>query len=388
MLALRGGKIITMRKGTFDQGTLLIKDGKIVAVGSGMEVPSEYQILDLSGKVVTPGLIDAHTHLGVFNEGMGWAGEDGNERVEAITPGMHALDAINPFDVGLADAFQAGITTAMVAPGSANPIGGQCVIIKTGPNHTADQMLLKKHAGLKIAFGENPKRCHGTDQKKMPVTRMAVAAMIREALWKARHYISTQGEKGFQYDGAMEAIARVLKKEMPLRAHAHRADDIMTALRIAREFDVDIIIEHATEAHLIVEELARQKVPVVLGPLLSTRSKVELKEKSMASPEILYRQGILFAIATDHPVIPSYLLPISAGLATRYGLPAIEALKAITSNAAKLLHIDDRVGSLAEGMDADMVVWSGDPLTIATRPEFVIVDGQIRGKGDALIKKQ
>lgn len=377
MIALTGGKILTMCSKSLDHGTVLVRNSKIWAVGKNIDISPECRVIDVTGKVITPGLIDAHTHLGIENEGMGWAGSDDNERSEPVTPSMHALDAINPADLGLLEAYQGGVTTVMVTPGSANPIGGQCVLLKTAPKPTVEQMLLKRYAGLKIAFGENPKRVYGVYQKKKPVSRMATAALIREAFWKARRYMESQKEKEWKYDMGMEAIAKVLRKEMPLRAHAHRADDIVTAVRIAQEFDVDIIIEHGTEAYLIAELLSVEGIPVILGPTLSTRSKVELKDKTMESPVLLYRHGVSFAMMSDHPVTPSCFLSLYAGLATRYGLPVYQALKMITCDAAKILGLDNRIGSLAPGMDADLVVWSENPLSISARPEIVMVDGQI-----------
>ncbi len=377
MIALTGGKILTMCSKSLEYGTVMVRNGEIWEIGKNIDIPNGCRIIDVTGKIITPGLIDAHTHLCIESEGMGWAGSDVNERSEPVTPGIHALDAINPADLGLLEAYQGGITTVMVAPGSANPIGGQCVLLKTAPKPTVEEMLLKRYAGLKIAFGENPKHVYGADQKKMPVSRMAIAALIREAFWKARHYLASQREKDWKYDIGMEAIAKVLRREMPLRAHAHRADDIVTAVRIAQEFDVDIIIEHGTEAYLVAELLSAEKIPVVLGPSLSTRSKVELKDKTMESPVLLYRQGVSFAMMSDHPVTPSCFLPVYAGLATRYGLPAQQALKMITCDAAQILGIDDRIGSLAPGMDADLVVWSEDPLSVSAYPVIVMVDGQI-----------
>ncbi|BBB91113.1 MAG TPA: amidohydrolase [Methylomusa anaerophila] len=376
MIALTGGKILTMCGKTLDRGTILVRNGKIQAVGKNIDIPAECRVIDAAGKVITPGLIDAHTHLGVYSEGMGWAGEDINERSEPVTPAMDALDAINPAEIGLWEAYRGGVTTVMVAPGSANPIGGQCVIIKTPQKATVEQMLLKRHAGLKIAFGENPKRSHGVNHKKMPVTRMATAALIRETFWQARHYIARQDEKDFQYNVGLEAVAKVLRREMPLRAHAHRADDIVTAIRIAREFDLDIIIEHGTEAYLVADLLAEAKIPVIVGPTLSTRSKVELKDKTMELPALLFNQGVTFAMMSDHPVIPSCFLSVYAGLAVRYGLPKDQALRMITCDAAKILGLADRIGSLAPGMDADLVVWSEDPMLISASPEIVMVDGQ------------
>jgi imidazolonepropionase-like amidohydrolase len=376
MLALTGGLILSMQGAPLEEGTILIKDGKIEAIGRDLTIPDTYKIISVSGKVVTPGLIDAHTHLGVYAESLDWAGEDGNEASQPITPGMDVLDAIYPDDVGLMDALGGGVTTAMVAPGSANPIGGQCVIIKTLRQSTIEAMIVRRHAGLKIAFGENPRRVYG-DHKKMPYTRMATAAMIRETFVKAREYLEKKGEKDHKTDLGLEAVGRVLNKEMPLRAHAHRADDIVTALRIAREFDVDIIIEHATEGHLIPEVLADHQAKVVIGPNLITRCKMELKERSFSTPAVLAAQGVKFALMSDHPVLPCAFLPLYAGLAVRFGLEEERAMRAITIDAAEILGIADRVGSLEVGKDADIVVWDDSPLLVSGKPELVIINGQV-----------
>lgn len=376
MLALTGGLVFTMNSRPIEAGTILIKDGRIQAVGSNIAIPEGYTVIDAAGKLVTPGIIDAHTHLGVYSESQDWAGEDGNEASQPITPGMDVLDAIYPDDVGIFDAIGGGITTAMVAPGSANPIGGQCVVLKTRRQAKVEDMIIRRHAGLKIAFGENPRRVYG-DQKKMPYTRMATAAMIRETFIKAREYIRSKGKKDHKTDLGLEAVARVLNREMPLRAHAHRADDIVTALRIAREYDVDIILEHATEGHLIPEVLAEYKAKAVIGPNLITRSKMELKDRSFTTPAVLDQHGILFALMSDHPVLPCAFLPVYAGLAARFGLGEERALQAITIDAARILGIADRVGSLEPGKDADIVVWDKSPLAATGKPEIVIIDGQV-----------
>ncbi|MEN6414687.1 MAG: amidohydrolase [Veillonellales bacterium] len=376
MLAFTGGTVLTMCQPPLAGGTVLLHNGKITAVGMNIAVPADCAIIDVSGKVITPGLIDAHTHLGIYAESLDWSGEDVNEISQPVTPALDVIDALNPADVGLADACGGGVTTVMVAPGSANPIGGQCMVIKTRRRSSVEDMVVVRHAGLKVAFGENPRRVYG-EQKKMPVTRMATAALIRETLLKGREYLAQQKSKDHKLDFGMEAVARVLRKEMPLRAHAHRADDIVTALRIAREFDLDIVIEHATEGYLIPDVLVKEQAKVVLGPLFITRGKMELKDASWRAPAILAKQGILFSLISDHPVVPSRFLPIYAGMAARFGLPREQALRSITVDAAKILGLDNFIGSLAPGKDADLVVWSDDPLLLSAKPELVVIDGQI-----------
>lgn len=376
MLALTGGMVLTMCQPPIKGGTVLIHKGKIVAAGRNVPLPAGCEVIDVSGKVITPGLIDAHTHLGVYAESLDWSGEDVNEISQPVTPELDVMDALNPADVGLADACGGGVTTVMVAPGSANPIGGQCMVIKTRRRTSVEDMLVLRHAGLKVAFGENPRRVYG-EQKKMPVTRMATAALIRETLLKGREYLAKEKSKDRKFDFGMEAVVRVLRKEMPLRAHAHRADDIVTALRIAREFDLDIVIEHATEGYLIPDILVKEQARVVLGPLFTTRGKMELKDASWRAPAILAEQGVLFSLISDHPVVPSRFLPVYAGMAARFGLPEEQALRAITVDAAKILGLDDSIGSLAPGKDADLVVWSDYPLLLSAKPEFVIIEGQI-----------
>ncbi|MHC1761350.1 MAG: amidohydrolase [Negativicutes bacterium] len=377
MLAICGGKIYTMNGSVLEQGCILVNGGKIVAVGESLAIPEGCEIFDAAGKVVTPGLIDAHTHLGVYSEPTEWSAEDGNETSGPVTPAMDALDAINPTDIAFDDALAGGVTTVMIAPGSANAVGGQCVVVKTVRRPTVESMVLKRHAGLKIAFGENPRRVYG-DKQKAPVTRMATAYLIRETLQKARDYLKKKGSKEFTPDFGMDAVLRVLRHEMPLRAHAHRADDIMTALRIAREFDVEIVLDHCTEGHLIAEELARLQAKAAVGPQLITRAKMELKDKSYRTPAVLDAHGIQFALISDHPVVPNMFLSVYAGLAVRFGLSPIAALRAVTRDPAEILGIADRVGTLSPGRDADIVVWNGEPLEMASRPEKVWVGGSAR----------
>ncbi len=381
MLALTGGTVLTMAGPVLQGGTVLVEGGRIVAVGEHVAVPAYATVIEAAGRYVTPGIIDAHTHLGVYTEAYAWAGEEVNETSKPTTPEMDVIDAINPDDAGLADAVAGGVTTVMVAPGSANPVGGQCSIIKTRRRTSVEEMLLKRHAGLKIAFGENPRRVYG-EQKKAPVTRMATAALVRETLFKAKDYLARAGEKDWNFDLGLEAAARVLRGEMPLRAHAHRADDIVTALRIAAEFGVEVIVEHATEGHNIAGLLAARQARLVVGPNLTTRSKLELKDRSFAAPAVLAAHGVRFALMSDHPVLPAAFLPVYAGLAVRFGLPEEQALKAITAEAADILGVGDRVGRIAVGLDADLVVWDGPPLAVTSRPRLVIIDGAV-GEVDA-----
>ncbi len=376
MLAITGGKVYTMDGAVLETGCVLVEGGKIVAVGENLPIPEGCEIYDATGKVVMPGLIDAHTHLGVYSEPTEWSAEDGNEMSGPVTPAMDALDAINPTDIAFDDALAGGVTTVMIAPGSANAVGGQCVVVKTVRRPTVESMILKRHAGLKIAFGENPRRVYG-DKQKAPVTRMATAYLIRETLQKAREYLKKKGTKEFTPDFGMDAVLRVLRHEMPLRAHAHRADDIMTALRIAREFDVDIVLDHCTEGHLIASELAQRQAKVVIGPQLITRAKMELKDKSYRTPAVLAAHGVQFALISDHPVVPNMFLSVYAGLAVRFGLSPMAALRAVTRDPAEILGISDRVGMLAPGRDADIVVWSGDPLEMASRPVKIWVGGSV-----------
>ena len=334
MQAICGGKVYTMRGEPLPQGTVLFEAGKIVAVGENLAIPDGCELFDATGKVVTPGLIDAHTHLGVYAEPAEWSAEDGNETSGPVTPAMDALDAINPADIAFDDALSGGVTTVMIAPGSANAVGGQCVVLKTVRRPTVEGMLLRRHAGLKIAFGENPRRVYG-DKQKAPVTRMATAYLIRETLQKARDYLKKKDTKSFVPDFGMDAVLRVLRHQMPLRAHAHRADDIITALRIAQEFDVEIVLDHCTEGHLIADELASRQARAAVGPQLITRAKMELKDKSYRTPAVLAAHGVKFALISDHPVVPNMFLSVYAGLAVRFGLAPQSALRAMTCGSGR-----------------------------------------------------
>lgn len=376
MFALTGAKILTMTGESMESGTVLIDGAKIAGVGDDLTLPKHCQVLDVSGKVITPGLIDAHTHMGVHSEGLLWSSEDYNESCNPITPQMHVIDGFYPYDIGMAESCAGGVTTAMIAPGSANPIGGQCMVVKTKARSMIEAMILRKDAGLKIAFGENPRRVYG-NQKKSPVTRMGTAALIRETFQKCLEYLDLREKGQERVDFAMEAVAKVIRKEMPLRAHAHRVDDILTAIRIAEDFDLNIIIEHGTEGHLIADILLEKNIPVVAGPLFKTRAKMEINNRSWLAPSIFEKHGVKFSLISDHPVIPSRFLPVYAGLSVRFGLSEERALRALTIDAAEILGVADRVGSIAKGKDADLVVWSGHPLEVTTKPEMVVIDGEV-----------
>lgn len=382
MLLIKNGLVKTMSGTNIENGQILIEDGIIKAVGKDLETPEDADVIDVSGCIVTPGLIDAHCHIGIMEEGIGFEGDDTNEITNPITPHMRAIDGINPICEEFEEAIKGGITTAVVAPGSANIIGGHACAIKTYGKRI-DNMILKNPIGMKIAFGENPKRCYGKNDKT-PMTRMAVAALLRENLYKAKNYMEkkekakTDPEKMPDFDLKMEALIPVLKKEIPLKAHAHRADDILTAIRIAKEFDLDITLDHCTEGHLIADEIAKEGKCALVGPSLSGKVKYELKNLTFETPKILDEAGIKIAIITDAPVIPVHYLSLCAGLAVKSGLDEEEAWKAITINAAEIININNRVGSIEPGKDADIVVFKGNPLTdINSKAVMTIINGKI-----------
>jgi imidazolonepropionase-like amidohydrolase len=378
--AITGGLIVPVEGDPVDGGTVLLRDGKIAAVeGPGFPVPDGADVVDAAGKWVLPGFIDAHAHLGVHEEAEGWAGQDTNERTDPVTAQVRALDAINPADLGFRDAVGGGVLAVNVNPGSANPIGGQTAAIKCW-GRTVDEMVLREPAGLKSALGENPKRVYG-ERHETPSSRLGTAAVIRSALVAARNYqakleAAGSGAEPAERDLKLEALGRVLRREIPWRQHCHRADDIATALRIAREFGYDLVIDHGTEAHLLADQIAAASVPVVIGPLFTSRSKVELRNRSLANPGRLAAAGVTIAITTDHPVVPIHFLIHQATLAVKEGLDRQIALRAVTINPARIIGCADRIGSLTLGKDADLVIWSGDPLDVMSRAERAYCDGR------------
>jgi imidazolonepropionase-like amidohydrolase len=397
MLAIINGKVITITQGTFDPGTVLIDDGKIVAVGQDIPIAAGAEVVDAAGKVVMPGLIDAHCHVGVFPDGIGWEYSDGNEMTDPITPHLRAVDALHPEDMAWPELVAAGVTCVFTGPGSGNIICGQSLCVKTVPRPSVEQMVVLDPAGMKMALGENPRRVYG-DQKKLPSTRMGNAAALRAALVDARNYLDrwqryeedmasykrkkeagdekAEPPKPPERDLKLEALGRVLRRELKARIHAHRADDMLTAIRVAEEFGLDIAIEHATEGYKIADILVEKKIPVVVGPILFSRSKYELRGMTPRNPGVLSRAGVKVAIQTDESSATRYLA-INAALAVREGMPEEDALRAITINAAEIIGVADRVGSLEPGKDADVVIFSGHPFDYRTVAELVIVDGEV-----------
>lgn len=387
-MLLYNGTIHTMEDTAAFSGYVRIADGVITEVGSGIIVPmADEPALDLKGMDLYPGFIDSHTHLGMWEDGLAFEGDDGNEETDPVTPQLRAIDAINPLEHCFSEALEGGVTTVVTGPGSANAIGGQMAALKTA-GRCVDTMILKAPVAMKMALGENPKSVYNA-KSQMPMTRMATAALIREQLFKAKSYLEelekyeaslTDPEEDDldkpDFDLKCEALVPALRKEMQVHFHAHRADDIFTAIRIGKEFDLDFVIVHGTEGHLIADELAEAGIRVMSGPILSDRSKPELKNLSVQCPRILSQTGLKPSLITDHPVIPIQYLRMCAGLAVAEGMDREEALKAITIYPAELCHLEDRVGSIAVGKDADLTVFDTDPLLLGAKPKLVFVNGK------------
>ena len=383
MLVIINGKIKTMEDRDYEDGYVRIEQGRIAAVGDMRECDrsllksrKDIQVIDAKGNLVMPGIIEAHCHMGITEEKKGMEGDDCNENVDPITPYLRAIDAINPMDAAFHDALQAGITSAMIGPGSANVVGGQFAFLKTH-GRCIDRMIVKAPAAMKVAFGENPK-VNYSGQGNSPATRMAIAAMLREELTKAKEYQKKRQSNPKEIsDFRYECWLPVLKGEIPIKAHAHRADDILTAVRIAREFGLRMTIDHCSEGHLIMDELKAAGFPAIVGPDMASRNKIEVKNMAFKTAGLLSQNGILTAITTDHPVSMIQFLPICAGLAVKAGMDMEEGLKAITINAARICNVADRVGSLSVGKDADIAIFDGNPMEVFTRNLCTIVDGKI-----------
>lgn len=379
MLLIKNANIRPIVGARLPCGCVLISDdGKIAAIGETLSAPAASHVIDAEGRLLTPGCVEAHCHIGLDNEGMGWEGHDYNEIVEPLTPQLRAIDSINPQDEAFSLALRGGVTTACTGPGSANVVGGTFVTLKLAGKRV-DDMVIQNPAAMKCAFGENPKRCYGQGMKKSPMTRMGTASLLRELLCKTLRYRDDKAAgKNPAFDMKLEAMLPVVDKQIPLKAHAHRADDILTAIRIAKEFDLKMTLDHCTDGAVIADELAKEGYPAFVGPSLGGKSKVELQTKSFATADILKNAGVDVSIITDAPVIPLQFLPMCAGLAACAGLDMDEAWRAITINPARSLGIAARVGSIEAGKDADLVLWTADPLTqIGGEAYITIVDGKI-----------
>ncbi|MHA1736975.1 MAG: amidohydrolase [Candidatus Heimdallarchaeota archaeon] len=405
MKAILCKKIIPVTKDPIEKGYILIEKGKIKKIGKGHAVPKDVEIIDAKDLTAFPGLIDAHCHATVWEEEVGLNLQDGNEITDPITPHIRVLDAINPMEKGLRRAISGGMTTLCITPGSANVVGGQMTTIKTH-GKVVDDMVIQENAGMKCAFGENPKRLYGDMLKRTPSTRMGNLGLFRQLMMETQNYMykwdeykqkkkqykedkkefedkkdkdgkkpvePTKPEKNIKY----EAMVPIFKKEIPLRAHAHQENDIISAIRLAKEFDVDVCIEHCTHGHNIVDFLVEANVPAIVGPTFGFRTKIELRDMTWKTIGILYKAGILVSLTADHPVVPLQFQTIYAALAHREGLPLQGAYEVITINGAKILGLEDRIGSLEEGKDADIVLFTGEPLDVQSKAAKVFIDGEL-----------
>lgn len=398
IIGIWNGTVLPMAGGTFTRipnGKVFVQDGKILAVGEEKLMPPELKgkeilWLDAQGGIIMPGIIEAHCHMGITEEKKAMEGDDCNENVNPVTPFLRAIDAINPMDAAFDDAVRAGITCAMIGPGSSNVVGGQFAVVKT-KGRCIDDLVIKAPAAMKVAFGENPK-VNFSGMGKSPCTRMAIAAMLREELSEAREYLrkKEKGDRDFETDFEKECWIPVLKKEIPLKVHVHRADDILTAIRIAKEFDLDMTLDHCSEGHLIAEKVAESGFPAILGPDLSSRSKIEVQNMAFKTVGVLNRAGVKTAITTDHPVSLIQSLTLCAGLACKSGLPLEQAYLSITYYPADILGVADRIGSLEPGKDADIAVFTGNPMETFTDTLYTILDGKIiyiRNEKEKVLKK-
>lgn len=383
MLLIRGGHIKPITSPDIENGEILISDdGKIAAIGQHLDIDPDTPVYDASDAFITPGLVDAHTHLGMKEQAIRWEGDDVNESVDPITPQIRGTDGINPRDEVFRLALTGGVTSVHVGPGSANVMGGTFAAIKLNGSLNVDKLILKAPTAMKIAFGENVKFCYGQNGKS-PKTRMGIVALLRETLTKAQRYAAEvdaaerDPSQKRPFDFKLEALLPVIRGEIPLKAHAHRADDILSALRVAKEFGLDITLDHVTEGHLIVDELVEAGKPVLIGPTFGGKGKFELKEKCFETAGILERAGLQVSLITDAGVIPLHHLPLCAGLAVGAGMTEEGAWRAITINPARVIGIADRVGSLEVGKDADIAVFPDNPLRIIqARARQVFVNGK------------
>ncbi|SJZ51911.1 Imidazolonepropionase [Cetobacterium ceti] len=375
-MLIKNGLLFLLEEKAFVKKDILIENGKISKIAD--EILGD-NFIDCQGKYITPGLIDSHSHLGLSGDAMGWEGADFNEASDSITPEVRAIDGINPNDPTIKEALQGGVTTVCTGPGSLNVLGGQAAIISLNGN-IVDKMVINPYAGMKCAFGENTKR-NIPNLKNRPVTRMGTASLLRKTLTEARNYQirkidALEKNEIFDINFKLEPLLPVLNREIPLKAHAHKSEDICTAIRIAKEFNLKLTLDHCTEGHLIADYLREQGYPAIIGPSFGAKTKIELKEKSFKTVNALYKAGVKIAIMTDHYVIPQHALNLCAAMAMKAGLPEFEALKAITVNPAEILNIDNRKGSLKEGLDGDIVIWSNHPLLLESQVEKVYIEGK------------
>ncbi len=392
-MIIKNVKIKTMSGADIENGFVEITDGIFTRVGDMSQIEAENgDILDAAGLVMYPGFIDAHCHIGMWEDSLTFEGEDGNEDTDPSTPHLRAIDSVNPMDRCFSDAVAAGVTAVCTGVGSANPIGGSFIVMKTWGSKRVDKLIVRSPAAIKFALGENPKNTYN-DRDESPVTRMATAAVIREQLTKAKRYLADKLEyerlKGTDdevsepdYDIKCEALLPLFAEKDKLKAHfhCHRADDIFTAIRISKEFELDYVLIHCTDGGVIADELAEDEPAVVVGPLFGDRGKPELSNHDITTPKILHDNGISTAICTDHPETPIQYLPLTAALAVRGGLDREEALRAITINAAKIIGVDDILGSIEVGKQADISLFAGDPLDLTVTPEMVFINGKLAYK--------
>ncbi|BCN30104.1 amidohydrolase [Anaeromicropila herbilytica] len=382
MLIIKNGKIFTMAARIIEQGSIAIDHEKIIAVDDKNNIPSKEDdtVIDANGYWVLPGIIEAHCHIGISEEKKGAEGEDCNECTTPVTPYLRALDAVNPLDPAFHNAIQAGITGVMTGPGSNNVVGGQFVFMKTH-GRVIDKMAIMEPAAMKIAFGENPKRSY-KDLNKQPSSRMSIASLLREQLFSAIQYKKSKDaaiavNENFEKDFNMECWMPVIEKKIPLKAHVHRTDDILTAIRIAKEFGLNLTLDHCTEGHIIADAIKESGYPAILGPGMSCRNKIEIQNADFKTAGVLAKKGVKVAITTDHPVSLIQYLPICAGLAAKKGLGVEEGLKAITINAAEICGVSDRVGSIEVGKDADIAIFTGNPMEVFTHTVCTIINGEV-----------
>lgn len=382
MLIIKNGNIYTMAGQTLERGNVIIEDDKIIDINEDADYPvkEDDTVINAEGLWVLPGLVEAHCHIGITEEKKGQEGDDCNETTSPVTPYLRGLDGINPLDPAFHNAIQAGITSVMVGPGSTNVIGGQFVLLKTH-GRVVDKMKLLEPAAMKVAFGENPKSSY-KNLNKPPSSRMTVAALLREQLFLAKQYqkkkqAAIQKDELFEEDFKLECWLPVLEKKIPLKAHVHRTDDILTAIRIAKEYDLNMTLDHCSEAHIIAEEIKESGFPAIIGPNIACRNKLEIKNSDFKTAGVLSELGVTVAVTTDHPVTLIQYLPLCAGLAAKKGLGITEGLKSITINAAKICGVDDRIGSIEVGKDADIAIFTGNPMEIFTHTAYTIINGQI-----------